>query len=85
VGTSYFFNDRSLLKLGFQIEKPSTFYRANLFINFIDLFWMYSLSQGTMAIPKLWDAKKARIQGDALVAQKAKLEGLHAIFRTGLN
>ncbi len=26
VGTSYFFNDRTLQKLGFQIEKASTFY-----------------------------------------------------------
>lgn len=77
VGTSYFFNDRTLQKLGFQIEKPSTFYRANLLINFIDLFWMYSLSQGTISIPKLWDAKKASIKGDMLVAQKANLEALH--------
>lgn len=77
VGTSYFFNDRTLQKLGFQIEKPSVLYRANLFINFIDLFWMYSLSQGTISIPKLWDAKKASIKGDMLVAQKANLETLH--------
>jgi hypothetical protein len=77
VGTSYFFNDRTLQKLGFQIEKASTFYRANLFINFIDLFWMYSLSRGKVSMPALWDAKKASIQGGALVAQKGKLETLY--------
>jgi hypothetical protein len=76
VGTSYFFNDRTLQKLGFQIEKASTFYRANLFINFIDLCWMYSLSRGKVSMPALWDAKKASIQGVALVAQKGKLEAL---------
>jgi hypothetical protein len=76
VGTSYFFNDSTLKKLGFQIEKASTFYRANLFINFIDLFWMYSLSRGKVSIPAMWDAKKASIQGAALVAQKGKFEAL---------
>jgi hypothetical protein len=77
VGTSYFFNDRTLNNLGFQIEKASLFYRTNLFINFIDLFWMYSLSKGKLAIPELWDAKKASIKGDTLLAQKSKLEGLY--------
>lgn len=77
VGTSYFFNDRTLNKLGFQIERASLFYRINLFINFIDLFWMYSLSRGSFSIPNLWDAKKATIKGDNLVAQKTKLQGLY--------
>ena len=77
VGTSYFFNDRTLQRLGFQIEKASTFYRANLFLNFIDLFWMYSLSRGKVSMPALWEAKKARIQGAALVAQKVNLEVLY--------
>ena len=77
VGTSYFFNDRTLLKLGFQIEKASLFYRINLLINGIDLFWMYSLSQGKFAIPTLWDAKKASIQGNQLVQSKPKLHALY--------
>jgi hypothetical protein len=77
VGTSYFFNDRTLLKLGFQIEKASVFYRINLLINGIDLFWMYSLSQGKLAIPTLWDAKKASIQGNQLVQSKSKLHALY--------
>jgi hypothetical protein len=78
VGTSYFFNEITLQKLGFQIEKASLFYRANLFINFIDLFWMYSLSRGKVSFPALWDAKKAAIKGDKLVAQKKHMEMLYA-------
>lgn len=77
VGTSYFFNDRTLLKLGFQIEKASLLYRINLLINGIDLFWMYSLSQGKLAIPTLWYAKKASIQGNQLVQSKPKLHALY--------
>ena len=77
IGTSYFFNDRTLHNLGFQIEKATLFYRVNLFINFIDLFWMYSLSKGKLAIPSVWDPKKASIQGDNLLLQKTKFEGLY--------
>ena len=77
IGTSYFFSERTLSNLGFQTEKATLFYRVNLFINFIDLFWMYSLSKGKLAIPAVWDAKKAKISGDALLSQKTKLEGLY--------
>jgi hypothetical protein len=82
VGTSYFFNDRTLQKLGFQIEKASTFYRANLFLNFLDLTWMYSLSRGKFSIPSVWDAKKASIQGSALVGQKNNLAALYGKLNT---
>ena len=77
IGTSYFFSERTLSNLGFQIEKATLFYRVNLFINFIDLFWMYSLSKGKLAIPSVWDAKKASIKGDNLLLQKTKFEGLY--------
>jgi hypothetical protein len=77
IGTSYFFNNRTLNSLGFQIGKATLFYRINLFINFIDLFWMYSLSKGKVAIPAVWDTKKAKITGVDLVAQKTKFEGLY--------
>jgi hypothetical protein len=77
IGTSYFFSKRTLSNLGFQTEKATLFYRVNLFINFIDLFWMYSLSKGKLAIPTVWDAKKAKITGDALVVQKTKFEGIY--------
>ncbi len=77
IGTSYLFSKRTLSNLGFQTEKATLFYRVNLFINFIDLFWMYSLSKGKLAIPTVWDAKKAKITGDALVVQKKKFEGIY--------
>lgn len=82
VGTSYFFNDRTLHKLGFQIENASAFYRANLLLNFIDLTWMYSLSRGKFSIPSVWDAKKASIQGRALVGQKNILAALYGKLNT---
>jgi hypothetical protein len=63
--------------MGFDIINPSLFYRLNLFINFIDLIWMYSLSQGKLAIPKLWNAKKASITGAKLVESKKAIVDLY--------
>lgn len=77
VGTSYFFNDRTLSKMGFEIVNPSLFYRLNLLINFIDLIWMYSLSQGKLTIPKVWNAKKASILGTKLIESKKVIEELY--------
>ena len=77
VGTSYFFNNRTLYKMGFEIENPSLFYRVNLIANFIDLFWMYSLSQGKLSIPKIWNAKNAKITGAKLIERKKMIEELY--------
>ena len=77
VGTSYFFNDRTLSKMGFEIVNPSLFYRLNLFMNFIDLIWMYSLSQGKLTIPKVWNAKKAIISGTKLIESKKAIDELY--------
>lgn len=77
VGTSYFFNNRTLQKMGFGILNPSLFYRLNLFVNFIDLIWMYSLSQGKLTIPKIWNAKRACITGITLVENKDRIQELY--------
>jgi hypothetical protein len=84
-GISYFFKDRTLNKMGFEIVKPSLFYRINLFVNFIDLIWMYSISQGRFSIPKLWNTKKASITGIKLLENKNQIEELYRILKTKTN
>lgn len=81
VGTSYFFNHRTLHKLGFNIEKASIGHKCNLFLNFIDLIWMYSLSQRKFAIPKLWNVHKASIQGSQLIMNKKELENIYNLLK----
>ena len=81
LGTSYFFNDRTLSKLGFDITKSSLFYRLNLFVNFIDLIWIYSISQSKFSIPPLWKAKKATISGIKLLESKKQIEDLYKILK----
>ncbi len=77
IGTSYFFNKRTLNKFGFELKNPSLFYRINLLANFIDLIWMYSISQGHFSIPKIWTANKASIEGGDLVVKKNIIKELH--------
>lgn len=77
VGTSYFFSNRTVQRIGFELTEPSLFYRINLFVNFLDLFWMYSLAQGKWSIPKVWQAKKVQITGQKLVEHKVQLEALY--------
>ena len=81
VGTSYFFNNRTLYKMGFEVENPSLFYRVNLIANFIDLLWMYSLSQGKLSIPKIWNAKNAKISGAKLIESKKMIKELHETLK----
>ena len=63
--------------MGFEVEDPSLFHRVNLIANFIDLSWMYSLSQGKPKIPKIWNAKNAKISGAKLIERKKMIEELY--------
>ena len=72
-----FFNKRTLEKMGFETENPSLFYRINLYMNVIDLIWMYSLSQGKLKFPNIGKVKKASITGKKLIENKNKIKLLH--------
>ncbi len=76
-GTSYFFSERTLHKIGFELEETTLFYRINLLANAIDLLWMYSVSQGKLSMPKLWSAKNASIEGGKLIESKEIIIDLH--------
>ncbi len=76
-GSSYFFSDQAVQRLGFRIEPASTFMHLNAWMNAIDLFWMYSWSRGQIAIPDLRRMRKAVTDGHSLVKKKALIEKLH--------
>ncbi len=76
-GTSYFFKEKTLHRLGFEFKNPSLSYRINLLANFIDLTWMYSVSQGKLQFPKLWKVKKASTTGGILFEHKEMIIDLY--------
>jgi hypothetical protein len=75
-GTSYFFNERTAKKFGFSVEPPPLFLKMNIWANGLDLFWMYSLSQGKVAFPDFGEIKKVATDGNTLVAHKGRIQGL---------
>lgn len=82
-GTSYFFSDSSVKRFGFKLTAPSTAYRVNLLLNFLDLYWMSVFASGSWKFPKLNQAKKAEITLDELVAQKDRIQQLkHKLIQT---
>ncbi len=77
-GSSYFFSERTANRLGFKIAKINWFLKFNLYLNYIDLLWMYSLSNGKLTFPKLSNTKSIEVVGKDLVQNKPKLESLYA-------
>ena len=72
-GNSYFFSGRTARKLGFSLSETSIGVKINLLVNYFDLTWMYSLSQGRISFPKINSVKTAEITGSCLVMNKHEL------------
>ena len=76
-GTSYFFNERTIQRLGFEYKIPSLFHRINLLANFLELTVMYSCAKGMFSIPNVLKARKASIEGGALLEKKEMFSALY--------
>ena len=75
-GSSYFFNERTAKKLGFKLSKTNVAVKINMLVNYLDLIWMYSLSQGRLTFPNLINMQTVSVKGKHLVMKKTKLNEL---------
>ncbi|MEX1189605.1 MAG: hypothetical protein WED33_10130 [Bacteroidia bacterium] len=75
-GSSYFFSRSTAERLGFSLEKAGAFEKVNLVMNYLDLFWMYSVSKGKLSFPSLRNTKTAKILAGDLVKSKPKLQAI---------
>jgi len=83
-GSSYFFNDRTAKKLGFKLSKANFSVKINMLVNYFDLIWMYSLSQGRLSFPNLINVQTVSVTGKLLVMNKTKLNEISLFLsRTG--
>jgi hypothetical protein len=80
-GTSYFFSDRSAERFGFQLSRPSWWKVLNIYSNFIDLTWMYSISRGKFTFPRLGEVRTAKISGKDLLQHKTIIERYHQVLK----
>jgi hypothetical protein len=75
-GSSYFLSERSAKKLGFSVNKTSMVEKINIALNYFDLIWMYSLSNGKLTFPNLRKISTVSITGAELVQKKEKILNL---------
>lgn len=75
-GSSYFLSERSAKKFGFSVNKTSMIEQFNIALNYFDLIWMYSLTNGKLTFPNLTKITTVRITGAKLVQRKHKILGL---------
>lgn len=80
-GSSYFFSERTAERLGFKLSKTNWAEKFNILLNYLDLLWMYSASQGKLAFPSIVNTKTAAIAGKDLVTNKDHLFNLYAYLK----
>lgn len=72
-GSSYFFSEGTVKKLGFHTRSAGFHEQLNIATNYLDLLWMYSLAHGKLTFPKLNRVKTAEIMGHELLKHKDTL------------
>ena len=75
-GTSYFFNERTARRLGFDIKPAGMDQVIILGFNFLPLMLTYSFTKGKPGFPDLNHIKKGSISSKKLVLQRDKIERL---------
>ena len=75
-GSSYFFSESTAIRLGFEVSTINSFEKLNLYANYIDLLWMYSVSKGKFSFPNISNSKTVSTSVGELKKQKTKLEQL---------
>ncbi|MEO1054962.1 MAG: hypothetical protein AAFX87_30290 [Bacteroidota bacterium] len=75
-GSSYFLSQRSAEKLGFKVNSASIAEKLNIVLNYVDLIWMYSLTNGKLTFPNLTNISTVSITGSDLAKRKDKIQAL---------
>ncbi|SEQ34290.1 hypothetical protein [Neolewinella agarilytica] len=85
VGTSYFFSDRSVERMGFQVSPGGWLHRINLVFSFLELFLLNSLSAGKVKVPNIFKVKKASMSGERLLEHREYIQRLYDRMATERN
>jgi hypothetical protein len=76
-GTSYFFSDRTMRKLGFRLEAPGFLDRLHLLLDVLSLVATYSYARGRLTLPRVWRARQATITAAGLAERRAVVQQLY--------
>jgi hypothetical protein len=75
-GSSYFFNVKTVEKLGFSVVKASLWHKIKLFVFSPEFILMYSFVQGKFSIPPITKIKKAVVDSSRLIKFENNIEKL---------
>lgn len=76
-GNTYFVNKRTSQLIGLSLTRTGKFKKACLYLNFLDMLWMHSLTCKKIQLPSLSHSGYLKGTGRQLVANKHKLEALY--------
>ena len=79
-GTSYFMGNSLTKNLGFDTMEANPMDKANFFLSYLDLIWMYSLSRGKIQFPKFSSLQRAVISGEQLLKSENLLIKYQSYF-----
>lgn len=84
-GSSYFFSEQTVKRMGFELAPTASFVKLNILVNYLDLLWMYSLAHGKLRFPNLNHIKTATISAENLLRQEVYIQKMHDYLRSKLN
>lgn len=84
-GSSYFFSEKTAQRIGFELSPTNSGEKLNLIVNYLDLFWTYSLAHGKFSFPNLGNIKTASISGADLLKSKDQLKRLSVFLSRNEN
>ena len=73
-GSSYFLSRSSAERLGFSLSSTSFPEKLNILLNYLDLLWTYSLTNGSLTYPNLRNIRTVSIAGKELLTKKKNHE-----------
>jgi len=73
-GTSYFFSERTMRKLGFGLQPAGFLDRLHLLLDGLSLTAMYSYSRGRFAVPRIRRARRAVTTAAELARHRPEVE-----------
>ena len=80
-GSSYFFSESTARKLGFKVVKTKNSEKLGIYLDYLEILWMYSVSKGKLSFPKLNNFKNVETTGKELMEKKSFIQNLHLRLR----
>ena len=84
-GSSYFFNEKTAQKFGFESMKMKRSHKYILFLNYLEILLVFSFSKGRFSLPNLGDFKSVKTTGGEMLEHKEYIKKLHGVLTSRID